>query len=96
VNVKNKSTYPQSHCERSEAISWDCHACVPCLRRSACPPQGFWGRGFAQAGVTPLRCAGTSLPAYRQAGAPRNDNFLLAFTIALINYQLNALLIFHC
>jgi len=78
VNVKNKSTYPQSHCERSEAISWDCHACVPCLRRSACPPQGFWRRGFAQ------------------AGAPRNDNFLLAFTIALINYQLNALLIFHC
>ena len=23
---------------------------LPCLRRSACPPQGFWRRGFAQAG----------------------------------------------
>jgi len=24
----------------------------PCLRRSACPPQGFWRRGFAQTGET--------------------------------------------
>jgi TRAP-type C4-dicarboxylate transport system permease small subunit len=23
-----------------------------CLRRSACPPQGFWRRGFAQAGIS--------------------------------------------
>jgi hypothetical protein len=26
-------------------------AVPPCLRRSACPPQGFWRRGFAQAGL---------------------------------------------
>ena len=27
----------------------------PCLRRSACPPQGFWRRGYAQAGTGFLR-----------------------------------------
>jgi hypothetical protein len=27
----------------------------PCLRRSACPPQGFWRWGFAQAGTGFLR-----------------------------------------
>ena len=26
-----------------------------CLRRSACPPQGFWRRGFAQAGSSRRR-----------------------------------------
>ena len=29
----------------------------PCLRRSACPPQGFWRRGFAQAGLKFLQPA---------------------------------------
>jgi len=75
VNDINKLTLTMCHCEQSEAISRDCHACVPCLRRS----------GFAQAGVTPLRCADTSLPAYRQAGAPRNDYFSGSFTIITPN-----------
>ena len=36
VNDINKSIYTGCHCERSEAISLDCHACVPKLGTSAC------------------------------------------------------------
>ena len=43
----------------------------PCLRRSACPPQGFWRRGFAQAGrckLSPAKSRSRERPCLRRSG----------------------------
>jgi hypothetical protein len=44
----------------------NCSKVPPCLRRSACPPQGFWKSGFAQAGLRLLQLAPLCLSLLRE------------------------------